>query len=163
MTALGCSCHCLNCCSQQNEGEHFIENDIRLLNSPTNDYNYGISAQKGMNYHVMNTVWDPEYMRNQSPINPQYNGYLSPDQSKTPDNSHIQSFATTVIAKQKQVDDKRIYAVNINEPTSKSKDPVDTMVNWTQQLQEQLRNKKPRETSAGSTKQLLRSSNSNDY
>jgi hypothetical protein len=113
----------------------------------------------------MNTVWEPEYIRNQTPIKPQYNGYRSPDQTTTFDNTNIQSFATVVMAKQKQkeIDDKRIYAVNINEPTAKTKNSVDTMVNWTQQLQEQLRNKKPRETSASSTNQLIHSSNSNNH
>jgi transcriptional regulator NrdR family protein len=113
----------------------------------------------------MNTVWEPEYIRNQTPIKPQYNGYRSPDQTTTFDNTNIQSFATVVMAKQKQkeIDDKRIYAVNINEPTAKTKNSVDTMVNWTQQLQEQLRNKKSRETSASSTNQLIHSSNSNNH
>jgi len=122
------------------------------------------SAPKRMNYHVMNSVWDPEYIPNPTPINAQYNGYRSPDQNKIPENLYIQSFASLAIAKrkQKELENQRVYAVNINEPTSKPKDPVDTMVNWTQQLQEQLRNKKPRQTSASSTKQLIHSLNSND-
>jgi hypothetical protein len=125
----------------------------------------GTLTPQGTNYHVMSTVWDPEYKHNQTPITPQYNGYRSPDQNIIPNDSHAQTFAAVVMAKQnqKQFEDNRIYAVNINEPKSKTKDPVDTMVNWTQQLQEQLRNKKARETSASSTKQLVHSSDANDY
>ena len=120
---------------------------------------YGASAPKGMNYHVMNTVWDPENMNSQSSRNAHYNGYRSPDQKQTPDTTNIQSFA---LAKQKEKDlaDKRIYAVNINNQTRpKSKDHVDTMVSWTQQLQEQLKSKKSRETSASSTNQLIHNDN----
>jgi hypothetical protein len=113
----------------------------------------------------MNSVWDPEYIDNQISTKSQYYGYRSPDFIKTPNNANIQSFAAAVVAKQKQkqFEDNRVYAVNINEPTSKPKDHVDTMINWTQQLQQQLRNKTARETSAGSTKQLIHSSNSNNY
>jgi len=112
----------------------------------------------------VNTVWDTEYARNQTPTNPQYNGYLSPDQHQTFNNVKIQSYVELTQTKQKPQtpEDKRIYAVNIKEPTSKTKDPSDTMVNWTQQLQEQLKTKRSRETSASSTKQLVHSTNSND-
>lgn len=77
-----------------------------------------------------------------SSSDPQYNGYRSPDHNqvapqmgKSQNNSHV----------------------NTKEPRSKGKDPVDSMVNWTQQLQEQLKSKNTRETSASSTKQLIHS------
>ncbi len=174
MSAIGCSCNCFKCCSKRNDAEHINENDLRLQDSPTNDQNYeiknlsisdGSSAPTRVSYHVMNSVWDPEYIDNQISTKSQYYGYRSPDFIKTPNNANIQSFAAAVVAKQKQkqFEDNRVYAVNINEPTSKPKDHVDTMINWTQQLQQQLRNKTARETSAGSTKQLIHSSNSNNY
>jgi hypothetical protein len=181
MNSAGCSYHRLNCCSKQDDDdgdENMNDKDLRLSDSPTNDHSSGAkqisipgggttASTKGTNYHVMNTVWDPEHIRNETSLNPQYNGYRSSDQRTTPDNALIQSFTTTVMAQEKQrvLDDKRVYAVNIDEPrtsTSPSKDPVDTMVSWTQQLQEQLKNPKSRETSASSTKQLIHSSNTND-
>jgi hypothetical protein len=171
MTALGCSCPNFKCCSKEKDDE----NDLRLSDSPANDQNLGrkqmspndgIPVSQGKGYQVMNTVWNPELINNQTPRNPQYNGYRSPDQHKSPDNTLIQSFAAVAAAKQKQKEDKRVYAVDIDgstKSTSKAKDPADTMVSWTQQLQEQLRNKNTRETSASSTKQLIHSSNSNGY
>jgi len=173
-SAIGCSCNCFKCCSKQNNGEHMNVNDLHVSDSPTNDQNYeiethsmsyGSSAPTRVSYHVMNSVWDPEYIDNQISSKPQSYGYRSPDVSHTPNNANIQSFTAAVIAKQKQkqIEDNRVYAVNINEPISKPKDHVDTMINWTQQLQQQLRNKTARETSASSTKQLIHSSNSNDY
>jgi len=114
----------------------------------------------------MNTVWNPEQLRNETPANPQYNGYRSPDQYTTPDNALIQSFAAVVMAKQKEkeIEDKRVYAVDIveqNNSTSKTRNPADTMVSWTQQLQEQLKNK-PRPTSGNSTKALIQSENTDE-
>ena len=60
------------------------------------------TTARGMNYHIMNTVWNPEQLRNETPLNPQYNGYRSPDQHTTPDNVLIQSFANVIMAKHKQ-------------------------------------------------------------
>jgi hypothetical protein len=179
LNAIGRLFRRFTCCSKQNDDDddgNMNDKNLRLSDSPTNDHSSegklisipgGTTTARGMNYHVMNTVWDPEHIRNETSPNPKYNGYRSSNQRTTPDNALIQSFATTVMAreKQKELDEKRVFAVNINEPrklTSQSKDPVDTMVSWTQQLQEQLRNPKSRETSASSTKQLIHSSNTND-
>ena len=169
LTAFGCSWHQSGCCSKPDDPQNINIDDHRLSDSPTNDHSYGTQqismpgGPKGTNYHVMNTVWDTDYVHNQTPSNPQYNGYLSPDQSKTFNKTNIQTIPPTNLIKPKQqaFEDKRVYSVNIKEPTSKTKDPVDTMVNWTHQLQEQLKTKKPRETSASSTKQLIHSTNSN--
>jgi hypothetical protein len=173
LTAIGCSFSCFNCCSKKDDNEKIQEADLRLSDSPINDYSSGTKntpmafetpAPKRMNYHVMNTVWNPEDMNNQTRGNPQYNGYRSPIQPKTPDTALQQSSAYVNTVKQNESADKRIYAVNMNEPKqSKAKNPADTMVSWTQQLQEQLKAKKPRETSASSTQQLVHSSNNDDY
>ncbi|CAF5105740.1 unnamed protein product, partial [Rotaria magnacalcarata] len=140
------------------------DQNIRVKNKSISD---GTTPSNEFNYRVMDTVWNPEYIHDQKPSNPQYNGYFSPDQSRTPDNILIQSFAAVTMTKQqqKELEDKRIYAVNIDDSTnstSKTKDPVNTMISWTEQLQEQLRNKKSRETSANSTKQLIPSLNTSD-
>ncbi|CAF4611296.1 unnamed protein product [Rotaria sp. Silwood1] len=176
INTIGCKCYRLKCCSKQNDDENNNEKDLHSSDSSINDHNLrienmstsdGTQTSNGMNYHVMNTVWNPEHIHNQTSLNFQNNRYRTPDQSTTPDNVLIQSFTAATLAKQKQkeLDDKRIYAVDINESTnstSKTNDPVNTMVNWTQQLQEQLRNKKARETSASSTKQLIHASNISD-
>jgi hypothetical protein len=123
-------------------------------------------SAKGINYHVMDTVWNPEQLTNETPLNPLYNGYRSPDQNITVDNANIQSFAAVVMArgKQKALEENRVYAVDIvepNESTMKTKNPADTMVSWTQQLQERLKNKETRPISASSTNQLIPSENTN--
>ena len=125
-----------------------------------------MSGQKTTNYHVMNTVWDGDYPHNQTPTNIQYNGYRSPDPKPTVNNAKVQSYVTLTQPKrnQRSLDDGRVYSVDMNEPTSPTsptrKDPSETMVNWTQQLQEQLKRKNSRETSASSTKQLIHSTDS---
>ncbi len=118
------------------------------------------ASSKGINYHVMNTIWNPEQFRSESPSNPQYDGYKSSDQNTTPNNILIQSFATNVMAKQKEkeLEEKRVYAVDIieeNNSSTRTKTPVGTMMSWTQQLQEQLKTKPTRPTSASSTKELI--------
>ncbi|CAF2040253.1 unnamed protein product [Rotaria magnacalcarata] len=173
---IGCSgCRSKSCCKYY-DGAKMTEKNLRLSDSPVNDQNIrvknksisdGTTPSNEFNYRVMDTVWNPEYIHDQKPSNPQYNGYFSPDQSRTPDNILIQSFAAVTMTKQqqKELEDKRIYAVNIDDSTnstSKTKDPVNTMISWTEQLQEQLRNKKSRETSANSTKQLIPSLNTSD-
>ncbi|CAF2496182.1 unnamed protein product [Rotaria sp. Silwood2] len=176
INTIGCTCYRLKCCSEQNDDENINEKDLHASNSSISDNNLrvknistsdGILTSNGTNYHVMNTVWNPEHIHNQTLLNSQNNGYRTLNQSTTPDNVLIQSFTVATMAKQKQkeLDDEHIYAVDINESTNstlKTKDPINTMVNWTQQLQEQLRNKKTRETSVSSTKQLIHSSNISD-
>jgi hypothetical protein len=110
----------------------------------------------------MNTIWNPEQLRSETPNNPQYNGYQSLDERTTPNDVNIQSFAAAILAKQKskEVEQNHIYAVDIissESPISKAKDPVDTMVSWTQQLQDQLKTKSTRPTSGSSTKELIES------
>jgi hypothetical protein len=153
----------LTCCSKENDPQYIDANDHGLSNSPTTDQPGGLSAPNKMNYHVMNTVWDAEYAHNQTPTNPQYNGYNSPDPHQMFNNAKIQSYITLTQPKQNQnsSEDKPVYAVNSKEPISKTKDPMNTMATWTQQIQEQLKSKRARETSASSTKQLIHSTNSN--
>ena len=168
-----CSFQSFKCCQKKTTVEHINENDLNLSYSPTNNQSSRTNktsisnlptAPKGINYHIMNTVWDPDYIHSPTSINSQYTSYDSLDQYKSPDNSNIKSFSTLVMIKQKELQNKRLDGANLkNESTSKVNDSVDNMVNWTQQLQEQLRNKKVCETSASSTKQLIHSSNTNDY
>lgn len=169
---VGCPWFKLKCCCPSGEDDEDMNiNAIPLSESPTTDSAMvtqqipiaGASA-RGVNYHIMNTVWNPEHLRTDSPSNPQYNGYQSPDLQTTPNNLLIQSFAAVVLAKkkEKQIDEKRVYAVNIvddQEQSVKPKHPADTMVSWTRQLQEQLKNnsQSPRPTSASSTKELIQS------
>ncbi|UJR24969.1 hypothetical protein I4U23_006333 [Adineta vaga] len=164
MTSIGCNSQRFNCCAKKNLDDDMNDNTFRISNTPSNDNDYarksmsvndGSMPSKGPGYQVRNTVWTPEYENNQMPSHAQYNGYRSPD------NGNMQSFAANK-PKGDVMDDKRIYAVDIHQSTkavSKTNDPADTMVSWTQQLQEQLRNKKGRESSASSTKQLIHSSN----
>jgi hypothetical protein len=172
-TTIGCPWYRFKCCSHDDDDDIDV-NNFRLTDSPTNDNNsipnqpkMTGGASKGMNYHIMNTVWNPEQLRAETPSNPQYNGYRSPDQHTTPDNALIQSFAAVVMAKhiEKEIEDKRVYAVDIvepNNPTAKAKTPADTMVSWTQQLQEQFKNKQTRPTSENSTQALIQSEYTDD-
>jgi len=144
-------------------------NNFHLNDPPTTENNITKkqiiipgTTSKGINYHVMNTVWNPEQLRNETPTHPQYNGYQSPDQRTTPNDVNIQSFAAVILAKHiaKEAEQNRVYAVDIipsDTPTSKTKDPADTMMSWTQQLQEQLKSKSARPTSGSSTKELIQS------
>ena len=140
-TAIGCSCHRLTCCFKKDPSQSNSNSHLRFSDSPTNDNNAGV---QGMRASYASDSSDPHYMRQKIPTNVQYNGYRSPDHTQIP----------------QMGEKKTISYVNTNEPRSKSKDPVDSMVNWTQQLQEQLKSKKPRETSASSTKQLIHSTDS---
>ncbi|CAF0757325.1 unnamed protein product [Rotaria sordida] len=171
--SIECPWYRFKCCLNHDDDDIDM-NNFRLPDSPTNENNLIIkqiimpgTTNKGINYHIMNTVWNPEQLRNEIPSNPQSNGYRSLDQSKTPDNTHIRSFASVFMAKQKQkeLEQKRIYAVDINEQnnsTLKTKDPVETMISWTQQLQQQLKSKQSRPTSASSTKELIQMKDTNE-
>ncbi|CAF1174687.1 unnamed protein product [Adineta steineri] len=177
-TSMGCSNYNFNIFGKKNIEESTNEMDVYPSESTAyngdnggkkKSVNDGVTVMKGKNYNVMNTVWNPDYSNFQTPRNPQYNGYFSPDQNTVPSITQIQSHAINAASKPKPIEDKRIYAVDINDSTATTttrtatpRDPADTMVSWTQQLQEQLRNKKARETSAASTKQLIHSANSND-
>lgn len=139
LTAIGCSCHRLTCCSKKPPSQLNSNSHLRFSDSPTHD-----DGVQVIQTSYGSSPTDPDYMRQKSPTYVQYNGYRSPDHSQIPDMGKNKSNAY----------------VNTTEPRSKGKDPVDSMVNWTQQLQEQLKTKKPRETSASSTKQLIHSTDS---
>ncbi|CAF1023523.1 unnamed protein product [Adineta ricciae] len=147
VTSIGCGNYC-----QTNKDAHveMYDDNLDFSGSPTNDGNYSrkvvpVNDGKPSDYHVRTAVWTPEYETDQ----------ISAGHRST--NRNMQ---------EREIDSRRVYAVDINQSTkaaSKHKDPADTMVSWTQQLQEQLRNKQPRQTSAGSTKQLVHSpSNDNN-
>ena len=170
-SSIGCPWFRCKCCSSQDDDddEDIDVNHHRLTESPTGENNItktqimlpGTSSKR-LNYHVMNTIWNPEHLHGESPTNPQYNGYQTPDLHTTPNDTHIQSFAAVVMAKHKakEIEQSRVYAVDIvpsEAPTSKSKDPVDTMVSWTQQLQDQLKTQSTRPTSGSSTRELIES------
>lgn len=162
---MGCPWWNCKCCSKGNadedttiefDGTHYPDNTDAMRQDPTQ---MGISRtpNKGVNYHVMSTVWNPEHLRPETSAN----GFRSPDQHTTPDNALIQSFAANLIEKrkQKQMEEKRVYAVNIHpsnsSETERSSNPTDTMVSWTQQLQEQLKSRSIRQASASSKKELI--------
>ncbi|CAF0972917.1 unnamed protein product [Rotaria sp. Silwood1] len=174
--AIGCPWYRFKCClNYDDDNDADIDmNNFHLSDSSTNENNLitkqiiipGTTA-KGINYHIMNTVWNPEHLRNVVPLNPQFNEYRSLDQSKTPNNTLIRSFASVFLAKQKQkaLEQKRVYAVDIIEQNNsilKPKHSVDTMISWTQQLQEQLKHKQSRPSSASSTKELIQMKNTNE-
>ncbi|CAF3981855.1 unnamed protein product [Adineta steineri] len=173
-STIGCPWYRFKCCSYDDDDDNDDDNRVKNANSPMNEQDAEANRSsmpnktvKGVNYHVMNTVWDPEHVRTETPSNPQYNGYHSPDQHTTPNNALIQSFAAVVLAKQKEkeLDDKRVYAVDIvqqNDTALKAKRPLDTMTSWTHQLQEQLKSKQARPTSSGSTNELIQSENKNN-
>ncbi|CAF2038172.1 unnamed protein product [Rotaria magnacalcarata] len=177
-TAIGCPWYRFKCCSNRDIGDEDEDeinvNNHRSIDSPINESNLltkeiilpGTKA-KGTNYHVMDVVWNPEHSPNEIPPKHQFNEYRSLDESKTPNNILIQSFASGFIAKEKEkkLQEKSIYAVDIveqNNSTSKMKNPADTMISWTQQLQEQLKSKQSRPISASSTRQLIQTDNNNE-
>ena len=162
---LGCPWYRGKCCSNQDDDDE-MENDRadsenNLLTSQVIVSN--ASSSRGINYPVMNTIWNPDHLSSETPTNPQNLTTQAPvDQQTTPNNVLIQSFAAVVLAKQKakEIEEKRVYAVDIidsNDEPGKSKTAADTMVSWTQQLQEQLKQKSTRPTSASSTKELIQS------
>lgn len=132
--SIGCPWDRFKCCSNRDDID---ENEFRLNESSTNENN--ITAQqiimsdpssKEINYHAMNTIWNPDQLRNETASNSQYNGYQSSDPNTTPNNVLIH---TTVLAKHnaKETEDRCVYTVDIassNETTSKTKNPADTMV-----------------------------------
>lgn len=152
---IGCPWYRFKCCSGDDDDEDnsINANHLHVAESPVNESNL-VSNQTSMptvtaggtNYHVLNTIWNPEHLPHEVSSNSQENGYRLPDKSKTPDNALIKSFASVFIAKQKEKEsvEKRVYAVDIVEhdnSTSPTKSALDTMVTWTQQLQEQLKPK----------------------
>lgn len=176
INTLGCSFYRFQCHSKPNNDEKIVDKKLHLSDSSLDALNSQIKNKStsdgriisnGMNYHVTDAVWNPEYSCNQTSSNSTDDAHHRIDQTRTPDDALIQSFALATIEKQRQkeLEDKRIYAVNMNEFTSspsENKDPVDTMITWTEQLQDQLKNKTSRETSVCSTKQLIHSSNTSD-
>lgn len=169
--ALGCPWYNVKCCAKGNANDedqldmdraHYpgdndtsrFEPQLATTSKPSN---------RGMNYHVMNTVWNPEHLRPETSTN----GFHSPNQSTTPDNVLIQSFAAAMIEKrkQKQLEEKRVYAVNLQptdnvtaaaaSKTDRTTNPTETMISWTQQLQEQLKSRSIRQASANSTRDLI--------
>lgn len=169
---VGCPWFRFKCCTHAaEEDDDFDGRQFNLSDSPTSPDQSVVTmsktSTKGQNYHVMNTVWNPEQIRRDPTVSTSqpWNGVRSPDQRTTPDNVLIQSFAAAVIEKQKQkqLENKRVYAVDINENRDRSSNPTETMVSWPQQLQEQLKSKSAaRENSASSTRQLMPASNVTD-
>lgn len=181
-TAIGCPWYRLKCCCNRtadNIDDDEDDDDDNNGNNPdltdsTTNANNSVQKQivvpgakaKGINYRIMNTVWNPEHLPNENPSNYQSNGYHALNQTQTPNNALIQSFASVFIAKQKakKLEEKRIYAVDIaeqNESTLKNKNPTDTMVSWTQQLQDRLKNKPSTPLSASSTRELIETHETN--
>lgn len=152
LVSVGCEKYCLKCRKGAPGDGYSNEYDSQSSSSPSGGF-YGAADSK-MSHHgleIRNTVWTPDYATNPTPRNVQYNGYRSPDQ-----NVDAQK------ATSKEPDEKRVYAVDIDKSAAKGADPADTMVSWTQQLQQQLRNKQPREASASSTKQLVHASRADE-
>lgn len=175
---IGCPWFKLKCCGNTDEDDDDYDinvNNPRLSDTLAADPSITTkqiivpgTTSRGVNYHVMNTVWNPDQLINETATNPQYVPYQTPDQRTTPNNVLIQSFATAVLARQKekQLDERRVYAVDLVEDensTTKSKSPADTMVSWTKQLQEQLKTTEKRPTSSSSTSQLVQSEVHNEY
>jgi hypothetical protein len=169
LDAVGCSSKCCPCCLD-NEKQDDVNNrilcypsDISRSDSKLNlkqDETPDRMPKKSKNYHMVSTVWNPDVMGADSGTAPPYDGYRSTDQFKTPSHADIQSFGTNMVAKlrEKELNDQRVYAMNMSEPTEanlKGNDPVDTMISWTQQLQEQLRATPERTGSGNSTKRLI--------
>lgn len=167
---LGCPWFSCRCCSKANPAE--IDNldnaDFQAPETPVpmnNEDFVTVSREqnKGVNYQVMNTIWNPDRIRREITSNPSRYGARSPDQSVTPDNILIKSFAAAVVEKQRQ---KRVPQVDPGPIPENAQErvqsPVENMVNWTQQLQEQLKSDSNRENSASSTKKLISPSNKTD-
>ena len=171
---IGCPWYRLKCCSNHDEDD---EIDINRIPSADSEHNLlanqvivsNNASSRGINYQVMNTVWNPDQLGTENPTNPQYINSQPPlpEQQTTPNNALIQSFAAVVLAKHKakEIEDKRVYAVDIiesKEEGGKRRTPAETMVSWTQQLQEQLKQKSTRPTSGSSTKGLIQSEINNE-
>ena len=144
MSVLGCSFHCFNCCSKELKSK---DSDDGQIDSPIVYEGYGgkkssipdgMAAPRTTNYQIMNTAWQPEYGDRRS--------------------QGTKSTSPVVPYQQNQ----QVYAVNVNQPKPRSNDSVDAMVNWSQQLQQQLKTKQTRESSASSTKQLIHKTYSTD-
>ena len=155
--ALRCPWYQFKCRSNVHgeEDEDIDRNSFHSTDSPASENNSitrtilipGTST-KGVIYHVMNTVWSPEQLHHDISFNPQYNVSL------------IRSPAPTVMEKQndKESENKHIYATNIIEKNNsmlRTTDTVNEMINWTQQIQEQLKNKQDRPTSTSSVEELI--------
>lgn len=147
ISALGCSFHCFGCCPSKNKEEDSNENDLDQTDSPIVYEGYGgkklslpdeTSAPRTTNYQIMNTTWTPEYTNNR----------FNSSKASSPVSSFQQN--------------QQVYAVNVNQPKSRSNDSVDAMANWSKQLQHQLKNPRPHQSSADSTKQLIHKTYSSD-
>ena len=143
-TAIGCSCHYFTCCGKGNDSEHMNNNHLRFTDSPSDDWNSGVQVSPTP---YGSTGFSHQAIRQKSPVHVQYNGYRSPDQTQTPQKS-------------KMTGNKNVSYIQTNEPRSKGKDPIDSMANWTQQLETQLKTKNARASSASSTKQLIHATDS---
>lgn len=158
MNTIGLSCSSSKSTLKQNVDTNMTD---KYLHSSINEDNQQEKKQSSsqitlasnqISDHTTNRVWKPEYVHNQTLSTPTYDGDYSPDQTRTPDSMITQ-------------EDNFIDATETNESMSstlKNKDPVRAMINWTEKLQEELRNKKPRETSASSTKGLIPQTNASD-
>lgn len=173
-TTVGCPWFRFKCCfrddddddDEQNPGSS-SDSSPRARAAASKQVSLPGTVVRGVNYHVMNTVWNPDQLQGDSPTQAQYNGYVTPDPKTTPSNALIQSFAAVVVAKQRQqaLDENRVYAVDIlpqNDAPVAPKRPVDTMISWTHQLQEQLKNKSTRPTSSDSTRELVHAESKDD-
>ncbi|CAF0813108.1 unnamed protein product [Didymodactylos carnosus] len=147
-----------------------------------------VHKPKQPNYHVMDTVWNPDNLittsRNEnlnsrsSVLQPMYNGYLSPlpgvdtrivNDVTSPDNQLIKTFAA-VLAKQRENKKKanQMYAADIisNTPEAMKQDdqavsvPQNIITPWTVQLQQELRKKKKTEQQQSSDHDSMGSSTS---
>ena len=144
LTAIGCSCHRSTCCGKENHSKNMNNNYLRFTDSPTNDWNSGVQVSPTPNG---STGFSHQAIRQKSPVHVQYSGYRSPDHTQMPQKSNMTR--TT-----------NVSYIQTNEPRSKGKDPIDSMANWTQQLETQLKTKNARASSASSTKQLIHATDS---
>ena len=169
--AIGCSCDRLKCCLKKNEPKKIDLNDPEFSNSTPNDRRASgrntasPTGSKGKNCHVVTAVWNPDALPNQAPANSVQKGGRPGDQHSTPNNANIQSFATAVVAKQKQkeLEEKQAQAASGIEGNLMAQGPKNPTTSWSEPLKAQLKNKIPRPTSSNSTNQLIHASDTNEY
>ena len=139
LSAMGCTC---KCCSEHNDRKQIEKIATHLSHSPGagGGDNPGGAAEKGMNYHVRTALWNPDQPKSGTPVKTEYDRYHSP-----PIHTNIH-FVPDAALTQANPD---------NAGKNDGKDSVDTMVGWTRQLQDQLRNKSPGVTSSNSVRPLI--------
>lgn len=172
---MGWSCSTATCCVKHGNNTSEIVNnhdsnavDLPVTTDDSNLFTVATINQGGLSFDVVNTIWNPEKIRHQLESNIQADDLDLPDHSNMTENVLIETFAATVIEnrRKQRKRNKRIqqkHSIDRNNKHQEStKNTIETIVTWKQELQERMKSTSAPEISSSTTTQLNPQTNTTD-